>query len=158
MSGAARARVRALGCASPESAALTELWLDGLEAFIADFAALPAAALTRSLDDDGTDALAVGRHVAAAAIGHVVWSLRTAGRRDEAVEEPVPPPADRDAVVAELRRIAELVPPALARLTNDDLSRFGHTLLGETLAAETMLEHAILHFARHRRQLAVRLG
>lgn len=47
---------------------------------------------------------------------------------------------------------------ALAEVTGDEMGREFTTNWGETMAVETMMEHALVHLMRHRRQLEIHLG
>ena len=47
---------------------------------------------------------------------------------------------------------------ALADVTAEEMGREFTTNWGETMAVETMMEHALVHLMRHRRQLEILLG
>lgn len=105
-------------------------------------------------------------HVTFATFSYGSWIRRVLGRLDPAVEK-----ARKAEFLARVRGCATAAAfteasdwaaghyyAALADVTADELSREFTTNWGETMAVETMMEHALVHLMRHRRQLEIMLG
>lgn len=146
-------RCRSLKFACSDVEALTELWLTGLCGFIELYRAIPESALTKAFDAEGTRAVDVGRHVMESASLDVSWCLQTAGVPELPSREAKPALETRSEVLGEASVLFSIVPDALAVITSDQLYRQGKS----SMTPEIILEHSIVHFHRHCRQLRVRL-
>jgi len=105
-------------------------------------------------------------HVNRAAFSYGCWIDRVLGRLDTGTE------AERKdgfwtrvlsaRTAAELRESGEEgaanLYAAMSGVSEDELGREFRTNWGETMAVETMMEHALVHYMRHRRQLEIHLG
>lgn len=105
-------------------------------------------------------------HVTFATFSYACWISRVLGRLDSVVEK-----AEKSAFLDQVRgcgaaasftelsdRAARRYYEALADVTGEELSREFATNWGETMSVETMMEHALVHLMRHRRQLEIHLG
>jgi hypothetical protein len=147
-----RQHCKALKFASTDVEALAELWLRGLQDFVELYRTIPESLMTKAIDAEGTNALAVGRHVMESALLDAAWCLHTAEmpslkREVKAIMD------TRAQILDEAAILFSIVPPALAALTSTQLYRQGKS----ALTPELILEHSIVHFYRHSRQLHVRL-
>ena len=156
-----RQKCLSLNCASRDIEALIELWLDAHYSFTEFFRGIPQELLEKPFDTDGTTVLAVGAHVMGSALLDVAWCLKTAGlpvpdcelETCKAIQANTRPLITRNEVLQEANRLTEIVPPALAPLTSEKI--YQHE--PGSMSPELILEHAIVHFYRHRRQLDTRL-
>ena len=105
-------------------------------------------------------------HVTFATFSYACWLDRVLGRLDPEVEK-----GEKKAFLV---RVEALTSPgefeeasrwastryygALSEITDQDLEREFKANWGGTLNVESMLEHALAHFFRHRRQLQIHLG
>lgn len=112
------------------------------------------AAERPSEDPDTVSPLAVCRHVVGAAHGYANYLRRAQGIATEPYRERVRAQADvRPALDAEIRYTEEGVAP-LRPLPGDDVLKIEFRVSwGPVYNPEILLEHAICHLLRHRRQL-----
>jgi hypothetical protein len=143
---------QAANCASPAGEALLELWLTGLKEFENDFRALPVESLATPLDGDRSTALSIGAHVLESARSDVKWCMELSGRTQTSLKV-APELSTLAELLAEAERLLAIVPGVLATLTTEDI----YKQCDAGLTIEIILEHSIVHFKRHRRQLDLRL-
>lgn len=105
-------------------------------------------------------------HVTFAIYSYSCWIRRVLGHLDPGVEK-----EEKAAFLARVRslpRAAEFEEASvwasahyyetLARVETDELEREFQSNWGATMAVELMMEHALVHLLRHRRQLEILLG
>jgi uncharacterized damage-inducible protein DinB len=105
-------------------------------------------------------------HVTFAIFSYACWMRRVLGRLDPAVEK-MEKAAFLDRVRSATtagefeeasRWASERFYGALSECTAEDLEKQFKTNWGELLGVEMMMEHALVHLLRHRRQLEIHLG
>lgn len=105
-------------------------------------------------------------HVTFAIFSYSAWIRRVLGRLDPAREK-----EQKAEFLSRVRQIttapgfveaadwaARHYCETLAEVTPDELGREFRTNWGETMTVEAMMEHALVHQMRHRRQLEIMLG
>jgi len=105
-------------------------------------------------------------HVTGAAFSYACWIARVLGRLDPEQEK-----KDKAAFLARVRAItdgpgfeeasrsaAERYYSVLSTVTAKELEAVHSTNWGTPMEVECMLEHALVHLLRHRRQLEIHLG
>lgn|SRR5512140_2209996 len=105
-------------------------------------------------------------HVTSSFFSYACWIDRVLGRLDPGAEK-----AEKSAFLQEVRGTttatgfealsrfaAERYYRALAEITGPEFDMEFKTNWGGTMSIESMLEHALVHLMRHRRQLQVHLG
>lgn len=105
-------------------------------------------------------------HVTFAIFSYACWLSRVLGRLDPAAEK-----AEKAAFLARVhafasaeefeegsRHAAARYYAAVAEIAPDDFDKDFKTNWGPMISIEAMLEHALVHLVRHRRQLEIHLG
>lgn len=105
-------------------------------------------------------------HVTASFYSYSCWMRRVRGRLDPAVEQ-----EQKRAFLERVRSLTRAQDfeaasrwasvhyyETLADVAKDELEQEHKSNWGETLSIELMMEHALVHFLRHRRQLEIFLG
>lgn len=105
-------------------------------------------------------------HVTFALRSHACWVARVLGRLDPEEES-----REKAAFLAHVRAQADAAGfeeasrqaagrhyAVVATVTEEDLAREFRSNWGVTFAVEAMLEHAVVHLLRHKRQLEIHLG
>jgi uncharacterized damage-inducible protein DinB len=126
----------------------------------------PAEAFTTGDVEKEDNVRGILCHVNCASFSYACWIARVLGRLDPAREK-----EEKAAFFAEVksltsasgfedasRRAAERYYAVLATVTEDELGTAHTTNWGKPMEVESMLEHALVHLMRHRRQLEIHLG
>ena len=145
--------------------ALMDEYARAAEAFCARAESFDGEAWTAEVPDDDPDSRsprAVGEHAVYAAFGYSNYLRRALGlpapspdsQERKAQRRGLPAPADLRPALAEAIRITEVSGERLrGRDADGDWAREFRVGWGATYNAESLLEHAVCHLLRHRRQL-----
>ena len=127
---------------------------------------LPAEALATGNVETEDNVRGIMCHVTFASYSYSCWMRRVRGLLDPAVEKQQK--ADFLARVRELKQGSEFEEASrwaaahyyetLAGVGNEELEKEWKSNWGETISTELMMEHALVHLIRHRRQLQIMLG
>lgn len=126
----------------------------------------PSEAFATGKADTVDNVRGIISHVTSANFNYACWIARVLGRLDLAVEQ-----QEKDAFRARVRSFTSVAEheeasriaatryyAALAEIAPDDFDRDFKSNWGPMFSIEGMLEHALVHLIRHRRQLEVLLG
>lgn len=141
----------------------TESIREGLYALVSRF---PPEALATGNVETEDNVRGIVCHFTATSFSYACWIARVLGRLDPDIEK-----AEKAAFLAHVRaqtdasgfaaaslRASERYYAVMATLTSEDLEREFTSNWGRTYEIEAMLEHALVHLVRHRRQLEIHLG
>ena len=127
---------------------------------------LPAQELATGNPDTEDNVRGIMCHVTFASYSYSCWMRRVRGLLDPAVEkqqkaeflERVKSLKDGSEFEEASRWASTHYYETLAGVTNEDLEKEWKSNWGETISTELMMEHALVHLIRHRRQLEIMLG